>query len=246
MLNHPTLEKLKELKLHGMARALEEQLASERAKNLSFEERLGLLVDREATDKDTRRLSSRLKRARLRLPSAVMEDIDLKASRGLDRSLVNSLASCDWVRKKQNVLITGATGSGKTYLACALGHQSAREGFRIRYFRAGRLFQELGIARGDGRYAKVLEGLSKADVLILDDWGLSSLGDLERMDLLEVMEDRHALRSTIIASQLPLEKWHETIGNQTIADAVLDRLIHNAHTLNLKTKNSMRERKKDD
>ena len=246
MLTHPTIEKLKELKLHAMARALEEQLSSEKAGELSFEERLGLLVDREMTEKEDRRLTSRLKTAALRLSSAVLEDIDYAASRGLDRGLLQSLASCEWARKKQNVLVAGATGTGKTFLACALGHQACRDGFKTRYFRLSRLFQYLGIARGDGRYMRVLERLSKTDVLILDDWGLSGLTDSERTDLLEILEDRHGHRSTIIASQLPLNDWHQSIGNPTIADAILDRLVHNAHILTLKGSESMRKKRSEE
>jgi len=245
MLTHPTLEKLKDLKLRGMAKALEEQLGSEKARELSFEERLGLLVDREMTEKENRRLTLRLKMAKLRLPSAVLEDVDYKASRGLDRRLLHSLASCDWVRKKQNILVIGATGAGKTFLTCALGHQACREGFKTRYFRSSGLFQELGIARGDGRYMRAMDRLSKTDVLILDDWGIVGLTDSERTEVLEILEDRHGRRSTIIASQLPLNDWHQSIGNPTIADAILDRLVHNAHTLTLKGE-SMRKRKTEE
>lgn len=243
MLTHPTLEKLKGLKLCGMARALEEQFGSEKTEELSFEERLGLLVDREMTEKENRRFASRLKKAKLRLSSAVLEDIDYKASRGLDRRLLHSLACCDWVRKKQNILVIGATGAGKTFLTCALGHQACREGFKTKYFRSPGLFQELGIARGDGRYMRVMDRLSKTDVLILDDWGIVGLTDSERTEVLDILEDRHGRRSTIIASQLPLDDWHQSIGNPTIADAIMDRLVHNAHTVILKDKDSMRKRR---
>ena len=246
MLTHPTLEKLKDLKLRGMAKALEEQLGSEKARELSFEERLGLLVDREMTEKENRRLTSRLKMAKLRLPSAALEDVDYKASRGLDRRLLQSLASCDWVRKKQNILVIGATGAGKTFLTCALGHQACREGFKTRYFRSSGLFQELGIARGDGRYMRVMDRLSKTDVLILDDWGIVGLTDSERTEVLEILEDRHGRRSTIIASQLLLNDWHQSIGNPTIADAIMDRLVHNAHTVTFKGDESMRKRRAEE
>jgi DNA replication protein DnaC len=233
MLLHPTLEKLKALKLFGMARALEEQLTSVEFEGLSFEERLGLIADREMTERENRRLATRLKQAKLR-QQACMEDIDYRAERGLDRSQLQSLSSCRWIREHNNVLITGPTGVGKSFLACALGHKTCLEGFKVIYLRAPRLFKELALARGDGRYIKLMNSFAKADLLIIDDWGLSGLNELQRTDLLEIMEDRHDIHSTIIAGQLPVEHWHDIIGNPTLADAILDRLVHNAYQLNLK------------
>lgn len=233
MLNHPTLHKLQVLKLHGMARALEEQSRSEKSSTLDFEERLGLLVDREMTERDDRRFTTRLRQARLRI-QATIEDIDYKAPRGLDRSLVKSLSQCQWIGKHQNLLITGSTGAGKTYLACAFGHQACREGFKTGYFRAPRLFEELAIGRGDGRYSRMLNRMSKLDLLIIDDWGIHGFSDSQRTDLLEILEDRHGRRSTVVASQFPVDSWHKAIGNPTIADAILDRLVHNAHIINMK------------
>ena len=233
MLNHPTLHKLQVLKLHGMARALEEQSRSEKSSTLDFEERLGLLVDREMTERDDRRFTTRLRQARLRI-QATIEDIDYKAPRGLDRSLVKSLSQCQWIGKHQNLLITGSTGAGKTYLACAFGHQACREGFKTGYFRAPRLFEELSIGRGDGRYSRMLNRMSKLDLLIIDDWGIHGFSDSQRTDLFEILEDRHGRRSTVVASQFPVDSWHKAIGNPTIADAILDRLVHNAHTINMK------------
>ena len=233
MLNHPTLHKLQTLKLHGMARALEEQSRSEKSSSLDFEERLGLLVDREMTERDDRRFTTRLRQARLRI-QATLEDIDYKAPRGLDRSLIKSLSQCHWIGKHQNLLVTGSTGAGKTYLACAFGHQACREGFKTGYFRAPRLFEELALGRGDGRYSKMMNRMSKLDLLIIDDWGIHGFSDSQRTDLLEILEDRHGLRSTVVASQFPVDSWHKAIGNPTIADAILDRLIHNAHIINMK------------
>ncbi len=241
MLLHPTLEKLKQMKFYGMVRALEEQLNSSDFDDLSFAERLGLLVDRELSERENRRLSSRLRSAKLR-QQACIEDVDYQHPRGLDRSVIKSLATCRWIKEYLNVLITGLTGTGKTYIACALGHRACLEGFKVQYFRCPRLFRELTLARGDGRYSKLMNTMAKTDLLIIDDWGLSTLTDEERMDLLEILEDRHGLRSTIVAGQLPVEHWHEMIGNPTLADAILDRLVHNAYQINLKGE-SMRKKK---
>lgn len=241
MLTIPTLEKLRELRLDGMARAFEEQMASSEFKDLSFEERIGLLVDRELTARNNRRLRTRLKKARLR-QAACVEDIDYQHPRGLDKSLMKSLATCQWVSEKLNVLITGPTGVGKSFITCALGHRACLEGYRVFYARASRLFGELLLARGDGRYGKLMHTIAKSHLLIIDDWGLSVLTEQEQRDLLEILEDRHGISSTIIASQIPVEKWHEVIGNPTLADAILDRLIHNAYKINLKGE-SMRKKK---
>ncbi|MCL7944664.1 IS21-like element ISSpu5 family helper ATPase IstB [Marinobacter sp. ATCH36] len=240
MLKHPTLDKLHALKLTGMAAALADQSATPDITELTFEERLGLLVDREMTERDNRRMTSRLRRARLR-HNAILEDLDYRNSRGLDKGLVQSLASCHWVKEHLNVLITGPTGVGKTWLACALAHKACREGYTAQYVRLTRLLRELTIAKGDGQYAKLLTNLAKVDVLILDDWGLMKLSAENRRDLLEVLEDRHGRRSTIATSQLPIEEWHGVIGDATLADAILDRLVHNAYKINLRGE-SMRKR----
>jgi DNA replication protein DnaC len=233
MLKHPTLDKLHTLKLTGMAAALADQSVTPDITDLSFEERLGLLVDREMTERDNRRMSSRLRRARLR-HNAILEDLDYRHSRGLDKGLVQSLAGCQWVKEHLNVLITGPTGVGKTWLACALAHKACREGYTAQYVRLTRLMRELTIAKGDGQYSKLLTNLAKVDVLILDDWGLMKLSAENRRDLLEVLEDRHGRRSTIATSQLPIEEWHGVIGDATLADAILDRLVHNAYKINLR------------
>jgi DNA replication protein DnaC len=240
MLTHPTLDKLQALKLTGMTAALAEQLQMPDIEELSFDERLGLLVDRELTARDNRRLTSRLRRARFK-HQAALEDIDYRHPRGLEKSLIQALASCRWVREHLNILITGPTGVGKTWLACALAQKACREGHTALYLRLPRLLQELAIAKGDGRYPKLLTMLAKTEVLVLDDWGLAQLTAEQRRDLLEILEDRHGARSTLATSQLPLDKWHDLIGDPTLADAILDRLVHNAYKINLKG-GSMRKR----
>jgi DNA replication protein DnaC len=241
MLTHPTLDKLQRLKFTGMAAALAEQMQMPDIEELAFEERLGLLVDREITERENRRLSSRLRRARLK-HNAALEDIDYRHPRGLDKSLIQSLAACRWVTEHLNILITGPTGVGKTWLACALAQKACREGHTALYLRLPRLLQEMAIAKGDGRYPKLLTALARTDVLVLDDWGLAKLAGEQRRDLLEILEDRYGARSTLATSQLPVEKWHELIGDPTLADAILDRLVHNAYKINLKG-GSMRKRK---
>jgi len=233
MLTHPTMEKLRTLKLHGMVRSFEEQMSSTDYDDMEFEERLGLLVDRELTEQENRRLTSRLKQAKLR-QDASMEDIDYRQKRGMDKSLMKSLSSCRWIKEHLNVLLTGPCGVGKSFIACAIGHKACLEGYKVFYCRSSRLFENLALAKGDGRYAKLLNTLARTNLLIIDDWGLSVLTDRERKDLLEILEDRHQRQSTIMTSQLPLEHWHEAIGNATLADAILDRLIHNAHKIQLK------------
>ena len=241
MLKHPTLEKLQALKFTGMATALVDQMTTPDIEELGFEERLGLLVDREMTERESRRLTSRLRRARLR-HNAALEDIDYQNPRGLDKTLIQSLAACRWVQEHLNILITGPTGVGKTWLACALAQKACREGYTVQYVRLSRLLRELMIAKGDGRYPKLLANLAKVDVLILDDWGLIKPNAENRRDLLEVLEDRHGLRSTIVTSQLPVEEWHAVIGDPTLADAILDRLVHNAYKINLRGE-SLRKQK---
>ncbi|WP_432209940.1 IS21-like element ISSpu5 family helper ATPase IstB [Marinobacter alkaliphilus] len=243
MLKHPTLDKLHALKLTGMAAALADQSATPDITDLSFEERLGLLVDREMTERDNRRMTSRLRRAKLR-HNAILEDLDYRYSRGLDKGLVQSLAGCQWVKEHLNVLITGPTGVGKTWLACALVHKACREGYTAQYVRLTRLLRELTIAKGDGQYSKLLTNLAKVDVLILDDWGLMKLSAENRRDLLEVLEDRHGRRSTIATSQLPIEEWHGVIGDATLADAILDRLVHNAYKINLRGESMRKQQAK--
>ncbi len=228
MLRHATLDQLAELKLHGMAKAFEEQLSMADVSELSFEERLGLLVEREATERASRRLTARLRKAKLREQAAI-EDIDWRARRGLDKGQILRLASCQWIADNLNVLVTGKAGVGKTFLACAFGHKACREGYTALYLRVPRLFRALAIARGDGSYEKLLRSYARTDLLILDDWGLAPIGAAERRDLLEILEDRYGSRSTVVASQLPVESWYEVIGDPTLADAILDRLVHNAY-----------------
>ena len=241
MLTHPTLNQLRELRLTGMAEALEEQLNTPDVQDLGFEERLGLLVDREVSVRHNRRLHTRLKQAQFQQPAA-WEDIDFKSARGLDKSLMLQLAACQWVDQHLNCLITGPTGAGKSYLAIALAHKACREGYSARYLRLPRLIQSLQIAKGDGSYPKVLKQLARFDVLLIDDWGIPVLDDQAQRDLLEILEDRFNLRSTIVTSQLPLAHWHAYLGQATLADAILDRLVHNAYKIELKGE-SMRKKK---
>lgn len=240
MLNQPTIETLKSLKLHGMIKAFEEQLANPELQALDFDERLGLMVSRERIEQDNRLMTSRLKRAKLG-QTAAFEDIDLRTKRGLEKSLVASLASCGWIRTHLNLIITGPTGVGKSYLACALAHKACRDGLSVLYQRTSRLFYELATARGEGRYLRVLKTLSQADLLILDDWGLAPLKEEQRRDFLEIVEDRHSRKSIAIVGQMPVENWHELIGDPTLADAILDRLVHNAYKICMEG-DSMRKR----
>ena len=232
MLNHPTLDKLKTLKLLGMIEGLQDQTRQSAIESMSFEERLGLLVDREITHRLDRRLKNRLSQAKLK-QNACLEDINYQANRGLDKALLQSLQDCKWIKNHLNILIMGPTGVGKSWIACALAQTACREGYTAIYQRIPRLFQELPLARGDGSYSKLLNRLGKADVLLLDDWGLSKLSAEQRRDLLEILEDRHGSRSTIVTSQLPLDQWHSSIGDSTLADAIMDRLVHNAYKIKL-------------
>ncbi|MBM9615010.1 IS21-like element helper ATPase IstB [Desulfobulbus rhabdoformis] len=241
MLLHPTLEKLNTLRFTGMAAALDEQMQMNSLADMSFEERLGLLLDREITARETRRLQTRLRAAKLRQDGCI-EDIDFRHPRGLDKSLVLRLAGCDWIRERNNLIITGPTGVGKTYLACAFAQKACREGLNTLYLRTTKFFEDLALAKGDGRYLKLLKAFAKADLLVLDDYGLTQLGREQRHDLLEILEDRHGLKSTLVTSQLPVDHWHEQIGDPTVADAILDRLVHTAHKIQLKGE-SMRKKK---
>jgi len=242
MLNNPTIEKLKILKLTGMLKALEEQMSMTGISELDFFERFALLVDREFEERENRRLKTRLKSAKLR-QSASVENIDYRSPRGLDRGLIASLSSCGWIGSK-NVIITGATGVGKTFIACALAQKAMREGFGAIYKRTPRLLRELAVAKGDGSYPKILNSLAKTDLLVLDDWGLTAFTGDQDLDLLEIIEDRHELRSTIITSQVPVDSWHALMANPTIADAILDRLVHNAYRINLAGESMRRVRAK--
>jgi DNA replication protein DnaC len=233
MLTHPTHERLIALGLTGMAKALEEQRRQGDLAALDFEERLALMIDRETIERENKRLASRLKVARLR-QSAVVEDVNLKVSRGLDKALFAKLVAGDWIERHQNLLIIGQAGVGKSWLACALGHKACRDNRSVLYHRLPRLFDDLLLARGDGRYRRLLKTLARVELLILDDWGLAPLTPEQGRDLLEVLDDRHGRSATVVTSQLPVDHWHEMIGNPTVADAILDRLVHNAHRLILK------------
>jgi DNA replication protein DnaC len=234
-----TVEKLITMKLHGMAEAAQEQMKTRAYKDLSFEERLGMLVDREMDSRQDRKLRALLTKARFRYQGASIEDINFMARRGITKDVILSLSLNGWIKDKRNIIITGSTGVGKTYMACALGNSACRAGISTYYARLPRLFQELKISKADGSYGKLLQKLSRVNLLIVDDWGLSPLSDTERRDFLEIMEDRYNVRSTIISSQIPVEKWHDLIGEPTIADAICDRLVHNAHKIKL-TGKSMR------
>ena len=240
MLNHPTLDQLKAMRLTGMAQAFEEQLHDSNVDALSFDDRLAFLVEREHTLRSNRQLANRLRRAKLKL-QATLEDLDFHARRGLDKTRIRELANSRFIKDHLNVLITGPTGVGKTYLACAIAHSACRNGFTARYLRLPRLLHDIGIARGDGSYPRFLTQLAKTDLIILDDWGLAPLNAEQRRDLLDILDDRHATRSTAVTSQLPVKQWHDIIGEPTLADAILDRLVHNAYTLNLKGE-SMRKK----
>ena len=233
MLTHPTLDLLHDLGLHGMAKAMKDLDAQPEASGLEHAEWLALLLEHEATLRRQKRFETRARAARLR-HNASVEDIDYRAARGLDRSLFLKLAACDWIRARHNLLITGPCGVGKSWLACALGHKACRENLAVGYHRTPRLFAALALARADGRYARALRALARLDLLILDDWGPEPLDAEQRRDLLEIVEDRYEARSIIVTSQLPVDRWYEIIGNPTIADAILDRLVHNAHRIELK------------
>ena len=235
MTDEQTFEKLASMRMQGIAHALREQIgAPEGYDALTFSDRVAMLVDREWSERENRSLTRRLAIARLRDKSACVEDVDYQHPRGLDRTTLQRLTGGGWITKHQNVILTGPTGCGKTYLACALANKACRDGHSVVYKRIPRLAQELAVARGDGSYARLLTRWAKADVLVLDDWGIAPLADLERRDLLEILDDRHGLGSTIVVSQIPVKEWHQLVGDPTIADALLDRLVHNAHEFRLK------------
>lgn len=234
MFNNQTLQTLRSLKLTGMADGLEQQMAQPSThEELGFEERLALLVDRENTHRHNKKITRLLKAAKLKL-QAYPEDLDYNHPRGLQKSQLADLLNSQWIHQHHNVLITGPTGCGKTYLACVLATQACRHGLSVRYFRTSRLLEMLSVAHGDGRFTKLIQQIAKTDVLVMDDWGLENVTLAQRNDLLEIMEDRHGQKSTLITSQLPIDQWHKAIGDATLADAILDRLLHNAHKLKLK------------
>jgi len=232
VLNHQTIEGLHALKLPSMAAGLAEQEASTAHQGLSFGERLGLLVDRELTDRENRRMERYLKAAKLRI-NAVVEDVDFRRRRGLERSVVLSLAESGWVRSHHNIAVVGPTGVGKTFLACALANAAIRRGHTALYLRAPRMLDELALARVDGRFQRLTASWARIDVLVIDDFLLRALSADQAADVLEVIEDRAGLRSTIITSQLPIAMWHEAMAEPTVADAVLDRLLAHLHRIEL-------------
>ncbi|WDE05890.1 ATP-binding protein [Thalassomonas viridans] len=233
MLEHIIMQ-LRQLKLTGMANALASQVEQPGTyEGLAFEERLQLLADSESQDREQRKQQRLLKGAKLKL-AANARDIDYHHPRGLQKSLMASLLHCDWLNKSQNLLITGPCGSGKTYIACALGHTGCMKGYSVKYYRISRLMLTLSQSKADGSYSKLLQSLAKVDLLILDDWGLEPLSAVQRNDLMEIMDDRHGQASTAMISQLPTDEWYQAIGDNTLADAILDRLMHNAHRLKLK------------
>jgi DNA replication protein DnaC len=232
MLNQPTLEKLQIMKLHGMADAFRVQLETTDTSQLSFEERFAMLVDQQWLWKENRALARRLRSAKLK-ERGVIEDIDYQHPRGLDRKLIRSLASSEWVRQHQNVLLIGPTGIGKTWLGCALAQKACRDGFTILHKRSSELFRDLAVAHVDGSFGRLLTKLARIDILVLDDFAMAPLKDSERRDFLELCDDRYQRRSVILTSQLPLAHWHEQIGDPTLADSILDRLVHNAYRIEL-------------
>jgi len=232
MLHHPTLDLMHTLGFDGMAKGFRDLQTNPESQALDHPEWLGLLLDYEATARQQKRFERRLRAARLR-QAACVEDVDYRAPRGLDRALFLKLATNDWVRERRNLLLTGPCGVGKSFLACALGHKACRDDLSVLYYRVPRLFSTLALARGDGRYGKLLRSIAKIRLLILDDWGPEALNAEQRRDLLEIVEDRYDAGSILITSQLPLETWHDIIGDPTIADAILDRVVHNAYRIEL-------------
>ncbi len=234
MLNEPTMDKLRELRLGVMADTWLEQNKSPKSASLDFDERFGMIVDAEHLARDNRRLTRLLKGAQLRISGACIEDVDAASGRGIDKAMIRQLTSCRWIDEHLNVLLCGPTGVGKSYVACALGQLACRRAHRVLYRRVPRLLDELALARAEGTHARLLARLAKLEVLVLDDWGLGTLKEAQRHDLLEVVEDRYGSSSTVVTSQLPVQKWHDWIGDPTLADAILDRLVNNAYKLDLK------------
>jgi DNA replication protein DnaC len=234
MLTNPTIEILKSLKQHGMIEALEEQQQTPAVQALSFEERIALIVDRERLYRDNQRRSRLLRGAHLKVSEASIEDISYKAARGLDKRQIATLATGEWIRRSQNILVTGATGTGKTWISCALAQQVCRQGASVTYWRVSRLIEELRVSHGDGSYIKLLKTISKTSLIVLDDFGLTALSAQDRTDLLEILDDRINTGSTLIASQLPVDTWHAYLGEPTLADAILDRIVHTSHRIELK------------
>jgi DNA replication protein DnaC len=241
MLTHPTLDLLQDLNLHGMATAFRDLQAQPEAQSLEHAEWLALLLEHEATARRQKRFEARARAARLRHAASV-EDVDYRAARGLDRAMFLKLAACDWIRARHNLLITGPCGLGKSWLACALGHKACREDLSVAYHRVPRLFAALALARGVGRYSRALRALARVDLLILDDWGPETLDAEQRRDLLEIVEDRHETRSIILTSQIPVDRWYDMIGDPTIADAILDRLVHSAYRIELQGESLRKKR----
>lgn len=242
MMTEQTLEKLRLLKLNTMAAAWAAQRSDTSFAELDFDARFALLIEAETLARDNKRLSKLLYDAKLRIPNACLEDVDHSPKRELDRAQVRRLGVGTWIAERQNVIITGPTGVGKTYLGCAFGQLACRLGFRVLYRRVPRLFEELALAHADGSYTRLLARFAKAHVLVLDDWGLAPLTDQQRHDVLEILEDRHGAGSTVVTSQLPVETWHDYIAHPTVADAVLDRLVHNAHKLTMKGPSRRKEK----
>ena len=242
MLTEPTKERLLAMRLVAMAAAWLEQQKDPKISALSFDERFGLVVEAEHMARENRRLTRLLKDAQLRLPEACVEDVEVSSTRGLEKSQLSQLTSCSWVIEHINITVSGSTGVGKSYVGCALGQLACRRGFRVLYRRMPRLFEELSLAKADGSYARTLAKIARFDVLIIDDLGIGSLKEAQRHDLLEVLEDRYGRRSSIVTSQLPVAKWHEWIGDPTVADAIMDRLIHNSHKIALKGPSRRKEK----
>lgn len=234
MLTNPTLDQMAALGLTGMADAWKALAEQDPGQALDRNEWLGLMLDREATARADKRFANRLRNAKMRFPNACIEDVNFAASRGIDRRQVLALAQGEWIKAKEQIILTGQTGTGKTWLACAFGHQAARLDHSVLYVRMPRLFEDMAMARLDGRFPKLVDKLARVQLLILDDWGTHGLTDQQRLDLLELFEERYQRRSTIITAQLPVSGWHDMIGEPTIADAILDRIVHNAHRIDLK------------